>query len=87
MITITKFISYTKYAIERHLGLVQSQSISQMIPLAVIPLSRAQCISNLISSFVGKKFFLRILITGCRCSITGLILNLLKIEIIIFSTK
>jgi hypothetical protein len=45
MITITKLFSYTKYAIERHFGLVQYMCqfdpINQMTPLTMIPLSGA----------------------------------------------
>ena len=41
-----------KYAIERQLGVDQFDPINQMIPLTVIPLSGAHCISNI----AGKLF-------------------------------
>ncbi len=46
MITITKYTSYTKYAIERQLGLDQSGPINQIIPLTMIPLSGAHRIKE-----------------------------------------
>jgi hypothetical protein len=45
MIKITEYVSFTKYAIERHLELVQSGSfdpINQMIPFTMT--SGASCI-------------------------------------------
>ncbi len=50
MITISKHIFYSKYGIERHLLLIQSgqfDPINQMILLNVIPISGAQCNTNL----------------------------------------
>ena len=47
MITLTKYVSFTKYAIKRHLDLFnfsQFEPINQIIPLTVIPLSSAHCI-------------------------------------------
>jgi len=43
MITVTKYISYTKYTIKRHFRLVQLVSL---IPLTVIPLTFAHFIST-----------------------------------------
>jgi hypothetical protein len=43
MITITKYISYAKYATERHFELDESDPINHTIPLTLISLSRSHC--------------------------------------------
>jgi hypothetical protein len=46
MITITKYISYAKYAIDRYFGLFhvgQLDPINQMMALALTPLNGTDC--------------------------------------------